>query len=93
MSLGKGEARSLPAPDGIGVGRPQKGPNLRISGGKTGFCPHQHPILRIQYETRRLWGRVWRVGRRYNNVAEAGWGREDGHFVVRTTAAQLDPPI
>ena len=40
-------ARSLPAPDGIGVGRPQKGPNLRISGGKTGLCPHQHPILRI----------------------------------------------
>ena len=38
-------------------------------------------------------GRVRRVGRRYNNVAEAGWGREDGHFVVRTTAAQLDPPI
>ena len=38
-------------------------------------------------------GRVRRVGRRYSSVAGAGRVREDGHFVVRTTAALPAPPV
>jgi hypothetical protein len=45
--LGKGEARSLLAPGGKGVGCPQKELVLRISGRKKDFRPHFSLILRI----------------------------------------------
>jgi hypothetical protein len=43
----EGFADILPASGENGVGRPQIGPILRISGEKTGFRPHFSLILRI----------------------------------------------